>query len=140
MKQSNKLSNALHILIYLELSKNTDTISSSEIAESIATNPGVVRRLMSQLKKAGLITTQMGVAKPRLSKAPSEITLYEVFKAVEDGHLLRIDENINENCPIGKEVPNVMDKFFRRVEAAADTEMQKITLEAMIADIHTRME
>ena len=54
MKYSYKLSNAIHILTYVDIYKNDD-LSSARIAASIEANASVVRNLMSKLKKAGLL-------------------------------------------------------------------------------------
>ena len=62
MKYSYKLSNAIHILTYVDIYKNDD-LSSARIAASIEANASVVRNLMSKLKKAGLLNNQPGVAR-----------------------------------------------------------------------------
>ena len=62
MKHSYKLSDAIHILTYVDIYKNDD-LSSARIAASIEANASVVRNLMSKLKKAGLLNNQPGVAR-----------------------------------------------------------------------------
>ncbi|MFU1875248.1 Rrf2 family transcriptional regulator, partial [Enterococcus faecium] len=54
MAMSTKLSVAIHILSLIETGPQ-EQVTSEYIASSVNTNPVVVRRLMSQLKKAGLI-------------------------------------------------------------------------------------
>ena len=66
MKSSHKLSDAVHILAYIELLPNDD-LSSAAIARSVESNPSLIRRLMSQLTQAGLLTTQAGKATPKLN-------------------------------------------------------------------------
>ena len=46
MKYSVKLSHAVHILVFIYLSEGLP-LSSDKIAESIHTNPGCVRQIMS---------------------------------------------------------------------------------------------
>ncbi|WP_235807732.1 Rrf2 family transcriptional regulator [Liquorilactobacillus uvarum] len=65
MKHSHKLSDAIHILAYLEICKESN-LSSSTIATSIESNPSLVRRLMVSLGRARLIKTKKGSASPRL--------------------------------------------------------------------------
>ena len=55
MKYSTRLSDAVHILIFIHQSSNS-TVSSSDIAVSIQTNPSYVRQIMAQLKASGLIS------------------------------------------------------------------------------------
>ena len=65
MKHSVKFSDAIHILVYIEMLQGTD-LSSEVIAKSVNANPVSVRRIMSSLKKAGLIISQSGKANPAL--------------------------------------------------------------------------
>ena len=50
MKYSTKLSDTIHILIFIALGDD-EQLSSTKIAESIKTNPAYVRQLMATLKK-----------------------------------------------------------------------------------------
>ena len=63
VKYSTKYSDAIHILAYIHLFKGTD-LSSDRIAQSVETNPAYVRRIMSDLRIAGLIESQRGKTKP----------------------------------------------------------------------------
>lgn len=67
MRFSNKLSDAVHILSYIDIYSDGD-LSSQAIADSIGSNPSVVRRLMSRLTKAGLLQTRPGIVAPALAK------------------------------------------------------------------------
>ena len=63
MKYSTKVSDAVHILAFIQLNP-VDSLSSNRIAESIRTNPGCVRQLMSALRKAGLLSSIKGHPRP----------------------------------------------------------------------------
>ena len=54
MKYSTKLSDTIHILIFIALGDDEQP-SSTKIAESIKTNPAYVRQLMATLKNAGIV-------------------------------------------------------------------------------------
>ena len=69
MKYSHKLSDAIHILAYIDIYADSD-LSSKAIAASVESNPSVVRSLSSDLRKAGLIKSRQGVASPELAKDP----------------------------------------------------------------------
>ena len=91
MKFSHKLSDAIHILAYLDIFKDGDR-SSKQIAASIEANPSVVRSLMSDLRRAGLIQSQQGAPNATLAKDPANITLLDVYHALNMNHdLLHID-------------------------------------------------
>ena len=78
-----KFSTAIHALLCVEFFKN-EKVTGEFIASSINTNPVIVRRLMQTLKSAGLITTSLGVGGIKLTKEPRQITLLDVFNAVND--------------------------------------------------------
>ena len=93
MKYSTRLSDAVHILTLIALNESP-TLSSGAIAESIHTNPSYVRQFMAKLKKSGLINSYQGQAVPALSRKAEEITLLEIYKAVEgDKHLLNFHKS-----------------------------------------------
>ncbi|MFR5008049.1 MAG: Rrf2 family transcriptional regulator, partial [Limosilactobacillus vaginalis] len=84
MRISTRFSDSIHILAFIETYKGKLPLSSEHIAESIETSPVVVRRLMGKLRSAGLIKTVHGSADPKLMREPKDISLYDVFLAVED--------------------------------------------------------
>lgn len=84
MKISTRFSDSIHILAFINIYHGKVPLTSNNIASSIGTSPVVVRRLMSQLRKAGLLNTVHGAAEPSLAKDPTAISLYDVFLAVED--------------------------------------------------------
>ena len=66
MKYSTKLSDTVHVMVLIAINQEK-SLSSASIAESVHTNPGFVRQLMLKLKKAGLMTSVAGHARPSLS-------------------------------------------------------------------------
>ena len=66
MKYSLQFSDAIHILAYIEIFQDSNLLSSEMIAKSIETSAANVRKIMSKLKKSGLIITQNGKAAPSL--------------------------------------------------------------------------
>ena len=56
---TSEFSIAAHALVYL-YHKDT-TLSSEQLAENICTNPARVRKVMAQLKRAGLVATKEGI-------------------------------------------------------------------------------
>ena len=82
MKYSTKLSDSVHTLVLIALNP-LDDLSSNAIANSIHTNPGYIRQIMSLLRKSGLIESTTGHAKPTLAKEPGHITLFDIYLAIE---------------------------------------------------------
>lgn len=81
MSISSRFAVGIHILVLIEMNK--DGVSSSEfLAESVNTNPVVIRKIMGMLKKSGLVEVHPGKAGAKLAKDLSDITLLDVYKAV----------------------------------------------------------
>ncbi|MBL1055712.1 Rrf2 family transcriptional regulator [Lactobacillus agilis] len=137
MKFSYKLSDAIHILAYLEIFKDGDR-SSRQIAASIEANPSVVRSLMSNLRTAGLIVTRQGAAGASLAKSPAEINLYDVYQAIDMQRLLHIDPKTNPNCPVGANIQTVLDQVYTAAEQAAFAKLKDTSLADVIAAITAR--
>ncbi|KRN98706.1 Rrf2 family transcriptional regulator [Companilactobacillus kimchiensis] len=135
MKFSNKLSDGVHILAYVDICKDGD-LSSAAIASSIESNPSLVRRMMSRLKKAGLLVSQPGVVAPGLSRPASEISLLDVYQAMEDNqNLLHVDEKTNPQCIVGGNIQQTLTKVYQKIQADAEESMAQESLQNIIDDI-----
>jgi Rrf2 family protein len=84
MKRNSRLSLALHTLGHMA-GDPTRMETSAKIAEHAGTNPVVVRRVLGKLREAGLLESEKGHAGGwRLARAPSEITLADVYLALDE--------------------------------------------------------
>ena len=116
MKYSTRLSDAVHILVFIQQS-GSSTVSSSDIAVSICTNPSYVRQIMAKLKAAGLLHSSRGQAAPKLGKLPREITLLEIYKAVEkEKPLLHLDTHTNPECGVGVNIRLALSDFYAQIQ------------------------
>lgn len=139
MKYSTRLSDAVHILVFIHQS-NSSTVSSADIATSIQTNPSYVRQIMAQLKAAGLISSSRGQATPELGKAPEEISLLEIYKAVEkEKPLLHLDTHTNPECGIGVNIQLALADFYKKIQNDAESSMREITLQDIITSFLQRI-
>lgn len=139
MKYSTRLSDAVHILVFIRQS-DSPTISSADIAASIKTNPSYVRQIMAQLKAANLLKSFRGLAKPELGKAPQEITLLEIYKAVEKNKpLLHLDTHTNPECGVGVNIQLALHDYYQDVQDAAEKRMSRITLQDIIDSYYKRI-
>lgn len=139
MKYSVKLSHAVHILVFIYTSEG-EPVSSDKIAESIHTNPGCVRQIMSALRKAELIKSVVGHPKPELAKKPEDISLLDVYKAVEgDKPLLHLDTHTNPECGVGVNIQLALQSFYDKVQRDAEESMAGITLKDIIEEFWQRI-
>lgn len=127
---------ALHALVYL--SHRQDVVSSEELAENICTNPSRVRKVLSKLKKAGLVETREGnVGGSRFVGDPEAMTLAQVADALKvrfvetNWHSGRIDRK----CLICSGMAGVMDELLLDLDDRCRARLSELT----IADLHRRL-
>ncbi len=127
---STKFSVSVHILSLIALNEGKP-ITSDYIASSINTNPALVRRLMSLLKKAGLIETQTKIGAKGLARPCYDISMRDIFRAVEadaDGPIFAIHEETNKACPVGARIGKVIGHVNQQVKEQFDSELDSIYL------------
>ena len=130
MKYSLQFSDAIHVLAYIEMFQDTRLLSSEMIASSIETNAANVRKIMSQLKKSGLIFTKTGKPQPSLAKSPDQISLLDVYRSIEGNtQLIQVDPKTNPNCVVGANIQEALEESYARLQKKAEEEMAKITLD-----------
>ncbi len=138
MKYSTKLSDAVHILAFIAINQDFD-LSSTAIAKSVHTNPSYVRQLMMKLRKANLMSSIVGHAQPTLTKPASEISLFDIYKAVEgDKPLLHLDTHINPECGVGVKIQLALGEYYQQIQETAEKRMQKITLQDIISSYNSK--
>lgn len=132
MKFSTRVSDAVHILAFIALNRN-EALTSQRIAESIRTNPGCVRQLMVSLRRYGIMTSVQGHARPALSRAPADISLLDIYRAVEGGKpLLHLNTHTNPECGVGVNIQLALQDYFDKVQNRAEDEMSRITLQDVL--------
>ena len=139
MQISSRFTVALHIFTCVEVFKDNYKVTSDFLAGSINTNPVIIRKILAQLKNAGLITVARGTGGITVNRPLEEITFYDVYQAiepVENGDLFHFHEAPNPECPVGRNIHGLLDGKLRAIQSAMESEMMKYT----IADIHTGMQ
>ena len=137
MKISSRFSVAVHMLSVLDIGK--DLVCTSEvIASSVNTNPVVIRRVTGMLKKAGLVSVNAGCGGANLLKPVEDITLLDVYKAVEvvkEGQLFKIHEDSDPNCKVGSKIHFVLEGVLHRTKTAMEMELRSVTIADIVEDI-----
>jgi Rrf2 family protein len=92
---------AVHILTALAFDKKK-LLNSEVLATSVSTNPVVIRRLLSSLTKANLVTTLRGKSGGvKLAKEPSQITLKDVYLAINlSESICASTKEPTKDCPV----------------------------------------
>lgn len=131
MQISSRFTIALHIFACVDVFKGERKVTSDLLAASIQTNPVIIRKILSQLKKADLITVARGTGGIELTRDLSEITffdVYEAIEAVENGDLFHFHESPNPACPVGRNIHALLDEKLKAVQDAMENELRKYTL------------
>jgi Rrf2 family protein len=128
---------AVHVLSVLAY-KQGQRVTSSLLASSVNTNPVVIRRLLLALQRAGLVETRKGVGSgSRLSFPPQQISLADVYKAVDGGQgLVLPPKKPNAKCPIGSCIQDTLSTVFSSVEHAVLKDLKKVTLGSILQEVH----
>ncbi|MCD7756407.1 MAG: Rrf2 family transcriptional regulator [Firmicutes bacterium] len=137
MQISSRFTIAIHVFACIDVFKDDHKLTSDFLASSVNVNPVVIRRILQQLKAAGLIMVARGSGGASIAKPLDEITFLDVYKAVEcveDGELFHFHENPNPDCPVGKNIHQVLDEKLMRIQNAMESEMQKITIADVVKD------
>ncbi len=139
MQISSRFTVALHIFTCVDTFKDEYKVTSDFLAGSIGTNPVIIRKILTQLQGAGLITVARGTGGIEPTRELSEISFYDVYQAIEaleGGDLFRFHESPNPQCPVGRNIHKLLDEKLQAIQNAMEDEMKKYTIE----DLRTGMQ
>ena len=140
MQFSTRLPVACHILLCIAIFDGQYKTTSTFLADSVGINPVIVRNTLGQLKVAGLVRVEAGVGGASLEKDPKDVTLLDIFHAVEEKEdLFHFHENPNPNCPVGRNVHAVLSGHLRAVNDAMERQLQSVTLQMLIDETEKRI-
>lgn len=137
MQISSRFTIAVHILACIDTFDGRYKLTSDFLADSVNVNPVIIRRLLLQLKAAGLVNVRRGSGGASIARPLGEISLLDIYRAVdcvENGELFHFHENPNRNCPVGRNIHRVLDGRLEQVQSAMECELAKITMADVIRD------
>jgi len=136
---NSRLTVAVHALTWIELHRRHgyDISTSEEISESVNTNPVVIRRLLGELRAAGLVESRRGSgAGWTLARELESITLLEVYEAIEPGPVFGMHRATpNQGCPIGHGIQPTMQNIYADVEDVLRGELARTTLAEVLRGV-----
>lgn len=130
MLSSTRFAVAVHALTVLARNADKGPVCSSFVAKSVNTNPVVIRRLMGDLEKAGLVASTAGRSGGfLLSRAAERISLADVYRSVEDEGIFRLHKLDPEtDCPIGCQLMKILAKPLHAAEASLEKSLAATSL------------
>jgi Rrf2 family protein len=131
---------AVHLLTLLSVGREAfpeTPLTSERAGESVNTNPVVVRRILGSLRNAGIVRSQPGPTGGwSLQKAPEDISLSEVYCAVEDERLFSMHHQQPSNaCLVGRHIQSTLEGYFGEAEAAMKAKLGERTIADVAAGV-----
>lgn len=140
MQFSSRLPIATHILLCIAVFDGQYKTTSTFLAGSVGVNPVIVRNTLGQLKAAGLVNVETGVGGASLAKEPKDITLLDVFRAVEEPEtLFHFHEHPNPNCPVGRNIHVVLDEHLQAADDALAAKLSEVTLQSLLGETNEKI-
>lgn len=141
MQFSSRLPIAVHMLLCIHTFDGQEKLTSDFLAGSVNVNPVMIRNTLGKLKAAGLVKVDAGIGGAHLTKEPKDISLLDVFLAVEEEKaLFRFHENPNPACPVGRNVHSVLDGKLDAADDAMRAQLASVSLQALIEDLRSRLQ
>ena len=142
MQISSRFTMAIHMFTCIDTFSD-QKMTSDFMAGSIGTNPVIIRKILQQLKAAGLIEVSRGTGGVTITRPLEQITFLDIYKAVEctpEELLFHFHENPNPNCPVGKNIHRVLDNRLLEVQKAMEEKLSQITLADVKKDVASCIE
>ena len=137
MQITSKFTVAVHILTCIDIFDGQMRVTSDVLSGSTGINAVIIRNVLGQLRNAGIVETRQGSGGAHLAKPLDEITLYDIYKAVDcvdDEGLFHFHENPNVECPVGRNIHKAMDGRLAAAQSALENELKGTTLAEVVSD------
>ena len=117
-----------------------EVMGSQKLAASVNTNPVVVRRLLLALRHARLIETFTGKhGGARLRKKPNNISLVDIYDAVESRRVIPVNERkALKQCHVSCHMRSIMSSVAESTERVVRQHLRDITLAQLVRKVRPR--
>lgn len=142
MRICTKCSIALHLLVLLAVFDDKK-LTSEALAQSTGCNPVMVRGILGDLKRAGLVDIRRGPGGAALRRAPDEITAWQVYRAVSPtppAELMGLHPRPAAACPVGRNIHALLGEPYGEVAASMEQALSGYTLARLVEGYHDRIE
>jgi len=138
MLSSSRFIVAVHAMSVLARHHGKGPVCSATVAQSVHTNPVVIRRLMGDLERAKLVRSVAGRCGGfELDRRAGDITLADVYRAVEDETVFRMHKtDPNSKCPVACQMGKILGVPLRAAESALSTSLAGTTLKEVAEAVH----
>lgn len=136
MAVSSKSAVAIHALTMLAR-WDDKSLTSAEIADSLRSNPVLVRRILGSLRVAGLVVSTEGRNGGwSLARPAGRITLHDAYAALEEGPLLASHPHPpSAECEVGRNMERLLEVEFRDAERAMAERLGRTTIADLVRQV-----
>lgn len=130
MKVSTQFSIAVHAMLMVAYFPDVK-ITSDIVAQSAGCNPVIIRNAFAKLKRAHLLLTKSGKGKTELARPAEEISLWDIYSAIEGSNaelIFKIHTNTSGICPVGSQICNILHGHLIDATNAMKQELSAIKL------------
>lgn len=133
MSTNSRFAVAVHVLTLMAWSGD-EPLKSDQVAESVNTNPVVIRRMLCELAEAGLVVSQTGsLGGSRLTHDPEKTTLLDVYRALECQGVFSLHRQPpSPDCPVGVNIETVLGDVMEEVDSAVEQVLAQISINDVV--------
>lgn len=138
MRVSKRFPTAVHALLYIAVLSPMKRVTSTLVAESTGSNPVIIRNLFLDLSKSGLLTASAGKnGGVRLAKDPKDISLWDVYQAVETNGVEEIFKfhETDSTCPVGKNIYQLLYPHMASAVDAMKASLEQVTIGTLLEEL-----
>lgn len=134
MSTSSRFAVAVHVMTLMAWA-DEEPLKSEQVAESVQTNPVVIRRMLCELAEANLVISQTGaMGGSKLARDPGSITLLDIYQAVESPGVFSLHRHPpSPNCPVGVNIGTVLNEVLDEVDSAVAKVLRNITVKDVVS-------
>lgn len=125
---------AVHVLTLMAWADD-EPLKSEQVAESVNTNPVVIRRMLCELAESQLVVSQSGsMGGSKLARDPERITLLDIYQAVENRGVFSLHRHPpSRKCPVGVNIGSVLNDVLDEVDTAVERVLANITIKDVVS-------
>ena len=127
---------AVHIMTGLGFHAG-EYICSCNLAESVNACPSFVRRIIAKLSRVGLVRATRGKnGSCALAKKPEEITLFDIYKAVEAPKAFAVHSYpVQESCAVSCNMKPALEKVLDKAQESFENTLKTTRLSELVTQV-----
>lgn len=142
MRVSTRFPIAVHALMMISVFTDKRKVNSDLISASTGVNAVIIRNIFAQLKKAGILSVSPGPGGATLAKAPEQISLWDIYAAVEaekTEDIFKFHENMSPHCPVGSHIYGLLYSHLDDAVKALKKELSGVSLADLVNELHQKV-